>query len=181
MGYLEGAALDHLRGGAAQPDVLLPKDGPGHVALLEAQDEQLDGPEQGPAAVGQVQHAVGLVPAKVVLDVRGQLGLHAKRDERQDEEDGGVGVSFAGGEAGVGRGAAGAERGSAGEGGSSRGAGGAGRVSRDGAGAGCREQWGEPAVLVGSAAVKGIGVEGEVAGGLWCVGVSLFVLSGMFG
>ena len=85
---------------------------PGLVASLYAQEEQLQRPEEGPRAVGEVEHAVGFVPAEVVLDVGGELGLDGEGDERDDEEDGGEGVFLfgfeVGGEGGAGGGAAGA-------------------------------------------------------------------------
>ncbi len=101
-----------------------PKGPPGHVALLQPQDEELRWPEQRPRPVRQVQHAIRLVPAQFDLDVRRQLGLYGERHEAQDEEYAGVHVFLPRGESRIRRGRSRAHRLSAREGGSIRGRGG---------------------------------------------------------
>lgn len=83
---------DHLGGGFQDVLVSAPESFPGQFTFLNADDQELDGPQEDPGAVGQVHHAVSLVPFQLVLDVDGGLGLDDEGDEGEDEEEGCVDV-----------------------------------------------------------------------------------------
>lgn len=89
---VQGLILNHDGGAVKQLAVAAPKSRPGNVALLDAQNQQLDGPEYRPRAVGEVEHAVCLIPAELLLNIRRQLGLDNEGEQAQHEEEGSVDV-----------------------------------------------------------------------------------------
>lgn len=50
----EGLCLDHLGGCADEVDVPPPERLPGHFPFLQTEDEELEGPEEGPGTVCEI-------------------------------------------------------------------------------------------------------------------------------
>ena len=90
---MESLVLNHEGGLAEELDVLPPEDSPGLITGEEAEDEKLGWPENHPRAVGHVEHAKGLFPLQLVLNVDGRLGLHREADQTQDQQEGSVDVA----------------------------------------------------------------------------------------
>ena len=92
-GRVQGLVLHHEGRLAQQLDVAAPESGPGGGPALQAQQGEHGGPQQHPRAVRHVQHAVGLVPLELVLDVYGRLCLHREADEAQRQQESGIRVA----------------------------------------------------------------------------------------
>lgn len=109
---MQGLVFDHLGGRADYLVVSTPEGLPWHFPFLEADDEELGWPEEGPGSVGKVavvcirdskgakqlstdnsQHAVRLVPFQGMLDVHGRLGLNGEADETENQKTSGVRIS----------------------------------------------------------------------------------------
>lgn len=70
---MEGAVLDHLGGGAEDADMSSPEGRPWGLVILEAEDEELGWPEEGPRAVCKVAEGVSMTSDRNIAETYSML------------------------------------------------------------------------------------------------------------